>query len=444
MIFRLERLIYYLLLATFTIQLGKHFWPSFAFVDGIRVDYLSPTLYLSDIFAVILFLIFLVRTKKSMLSLLANKYFLLFVAVIILGLIQAVSKLAVLYGILKFLEFSFVAFYTANFVHFLGKDKKENMGNVLYVLVLGGLVQLLLIAFQFVGQESLGGIFYYLGERSFNVSTIGIAKFSFLGNDILRPYGSFPHPNVLAFYFFTVYFLLLPFFFTKKDIYRKVITVFLALFAVGIFLTFSRSVIVLFLLSNFAFLLWNKGFKSKITLVALTLLSLFGAVYFLVFAGRFWGTLINDLSLRFQLNQIATKLFLQNPILGVGLNNFFYHEIFFQKTITPILLQPVHNIYLLMLAQTGIAGLALVLLFLKKTVKTLKDKTGDYLFYKGLFIVFISILILGLVDHFFLTVQQGQLLTAFILGLCLSKVTGLVSVRPAQHRMRNRSYLSDR
>ena len=45
---------------------------------------------------------------------------------------------------------------------------------------------------------TLGGYFWYLGERSFYASTPGIAAVSFQGRLLLRPYATFPHPNVFG------------------------------------------------------------------------------------------------------------------------------------------------------------------------------------------------------------------------------------------------------
>src|SRR5687767_12118252 len=39
-------------------QLGIHFWPDFSSIFGIRVDYLSPTIYLTDLLVFFLILKF--------------------------------------------------------------------------------------------------------------------------------------------------------------------------------------------------------------------------------------------------------------------------------------------------------------------------------------------------------------------------------------------------
>src|SRR3989344_9415701 len=52
-------LFFYLLILFLPTQLGRHFWPNFSFVSGIRIDYLSPTLYATDIFILLIFVFWL-------------------------------------------------------------------------------------------------------------------------------------------------------------------------------------------------------------------------------------------------------------------------------------------------------------------------------------------------------------------------------------------------
>ena len=46
---KLHKTFFYLLIIFLPTQLGKHFWPDWTMVLGLRLDYLSPTLYLTDI-----------------------------------------------------------------------------------------------------------------------------------------------------------------------------------------------------------------------------------------------------------------------------------------------------------------------------------------------------------------------------------------------------------
>ena len=50
---RTEKIALFLFLLAIPTQLGRHFWPEWSRVVGIRVDYLSPTLYLVDMFWII-------------------------------------------------------------------------------------------------------------------------------------------------------------------------------------------------------------------------------------------------------------------------------------------------------------------------------------------------------------------------------------------------------
>ena len=110
-----------------------------------------------------------------------------------------------------------------------------------------------------------------------------------------------------------------------------------------------------------------------------------------------------------------------HPVFGVGLNNFLVNLPEFQKTHNSVFsLQPVHNIYLLVLAETGIIGFGAFMWLLFKTyykVKSQKLKVKSSIQNSKVLILSI-VLILGLFDHYFLTLQQGQLLLAFVLGYC--------------------------
>ena len=53
----------FLLILLLPSQLAYHFWPSWSLVYGIRVDYLSPTLYLTDLIILGLFLTSRLRVR---------------------------------------------------------------------------------------------------------------------------------------------------------------------------------------------------------------------------------------------------------------------------------------------------------------------------------------------------------------------------------------------
>ena len=61
----LSAIFFYLLILFLPTQLGKHFWPNFSYVYGVRIDYLSPTLYFTDILIIGLFLSWILESLVS-------------------------------------------------------------------------------------------------------------------------------------------------------------------------------------------------------------------------------------------------------------------------------------------------------------------------------------------------------------------------------------------
>ena len=62
---------------------------------------------------------------------------------------------------------------------------RGTFGMTLLPLFIGSMVELFLSLSQLITQHSLQGIFYFLGERAFSVSTPGIATISMFGNQVL-------------------------------------------------------------------------------------------------------------------------------------------------------------------------------------------------------------------------------------------------------------------
>lgn len=393
----IERIVFLLLLILFPIQLGKHFWPEFAFVHGIRVDYLSPTLYLTDILVFLLFLVSFVRLRSKLLRLIGSRLFLLFIASLFISFLFSEYKENSLFATIKLIEFVWVGFYCSQL-------RREDFKNVVFVLVLGSLVQISIMVLQFASQQSIGGVFYYLGERTFNATTPGIALARIGEQLVLRPYGAFPHPNVLAFYLLIVFIIALYFLQAKNFLFRIIKAIVLLTISLGICLTFSRVIIFLmFLIIGIHFWKDRRLFlmSSMLSLVALFLLST-----------RIFQSFGNDLVLRFELMVIGVIVFIKTPIVGVGLNNFFHYEILYQKTITPMLLQPIHNVYVLWIVSMGILGGVPAYLFINKLLTLAREQVS--------FILVLCLLVIGMFDHYLITLQQGQLLAAFTIGVIFS------------------------
>lgn len=412
-----EKLLFFLLLASFPIQLGKHFWPQFSFVHGIRVDYLSPTLYLSDILLLLFIVVTLPRVGKKFFFFLKKPVPLLFLAVLILStLFSYQNELSVISSV-RYISFFYFAFYLASSI------KKREVKNIIFLFSGLAVMEAILVISQFIIQHSAGGLLYFLGERSFSSSTLGIATFQMNGSLLLRGYGTFPHPNVAAFFLF-VSFVLLLFYKVKGIRFLVVKTVILVIIFLGILATFSRILI----LSSIAAVIYsqlsggkNKKGKKAASVVGITIALLL--VELLLFP-RFLNGIFKDWLYRIELLNIFGQIFIQHPLFGVGSNAYFYPESAFQKTVSPILLQPVHNIYLLWVVQTGLGGVLILILFLKRItlrLLSLLKMTKKNSLRKSAVVMMIAACIVGLFDHYLLTLQQGSLLGVFVTGLFFSK-----------------------
>lgn len=416
---KLERQVYFLLLLVIPLQLGKHFWPQFSFVEGIRLDYLSPTFYLIDLLVLALFFLAVVRIGNKFFSIIKSYLFLLVLVIILLSTLFSFNLYASLFGLLKFLEFVFIGAYTS-FVF-----TRKTIKLFFYAVSIGAVFEVILLFLQFYFQHSLNGPFYYFGERNFSPSSIGIALFQFKGFEVLRPYGTFPHPNVLGYYLWLVFVFVL--FIGRRYLGKKLRNILLFILFTGILFTFSR-ILLLILLASLIYKLFSSKNRKKISLImpGIFLLILVGSLYF----SRFSTSLIKDTMLRIDLIKISFQIFLKNPLIGVGLNNFYYYEIAFQKTLTPVFLQPVHNIYLLIMAETGILGLFALLIYMHRIFTNLRQKMANKKlysnFYKAVLVALAGSVFIGLFDHYLLTLEQGQILFSIVIGFSFARVKALM------------------
>ena len=421
---KIENALFFLTLLFAPTQLGRHFWPSFSYVLGIRTDYLSPTLYLTDILILVLFIFTIASFKPRFLPLLFKKFFWvssssLFLIFIIIGILLSKNPPAGLYGLLKLLEFIFFGVYTAHFV------TKANFKKILFVFSVGIIFESILSAAQYLAQSSIGGFFYFFGERAFNGQTPGVANASINGDLILRCYGTFSHPNVLGGYLLIgMTLILFNLESTKKQLEKILYLISLSCGTLALMLTFSRIAILLWLIILLIFLISRAGKKILRKNIAFFLIFISIVIFFIFYTpiiSRFSNFSLYDesFSQREDLLKNSLGIIKNHPFFGTGLNNFLIELAQVQKTNNVIFyLQPVHNIFLLVAAQTGILGLIYFIGFLAKTFKKAFWK-GDLINYK--IIIFFGVLILGSFDHYFLTIQQGQLLLSFILGLIWAK-----------------------
>ena len=390
-------------------QLAIHFWPNFAFVFGIRVDYLAPAIYLTDIIFVYLFVSWLGRAGWGILWKSIGKHKVFLILLFIFALINCTLSPSFTVSFIKWIkliEVSSFAFYV-----WARKDIFESRG-VLNVLF-GSLVFFSLIGIlQFVNSGTLGGIFYYLGERSFNILTPGIALGQIAGSSFLRAYSTFPHPNALSGYIVAALLILFGRYFFKPTLVK---TVGVGIIIAAFVLTISLSAFVGLVFCLITYLIINKKIIKKINATPL-LLTFFGLSLCLsVFSKTLLNSQINfsqNVGQRIELANTAGKLLTDNFLFGSGLNAFIIDSVgLVGQYSTTWLLQPVHNIYLLAISETGIIGglviYSLLFVFLTRTHKS--NRWG--------FLTIIFVMVTGLFDHYWFTLQQNLLLLGFLIGI---------------------------
>ena len=456
---------------------------------------------------------------------------------LILGISITISQKPLLsfYGFVKISEFLLVFLYMKQNIRF------TEIRTTLWLIVTGAVIQSVIGILQYFDQHSLG--FQHFGETFFTSGMKGIAEFythslisvKYLrfdeimagGKDfipIIRPYGTFPHPNLLGAFLFVGLLASISLIYAKsrqttpppvssplkgeefpslavsaeasgggwegrgrervKSISREIfLALSLILISTGLTLTFSRTVwlvtvlalVILFILSRFH---RNRVFArmetaqretgnqfylpGRLLVIILLLLIAFSTNWFLFGkqikdriypppreGARMGEVLDESIRDRQLFDSAAWREIKDNPVFGVGLRNFVvalaqipsdngmaekYPRPFMDGKLLPHLHQPAHNIYLLLLAETGILGLGAFLWVLYGILKrgwgdrpARQSPDGSSRMAGGgqekliLLTAFAGFLFLGFFDHYFLSLQQGSLLFWIVAGMLVSE-----------------------
>lgn len=427
--------LFYLLLLFLPTQLGRHFFFDFSLISGIRSDYLAPTVFLTDIIIMLMVVVWIVKNIKYPFDFAQGKqisnikyisYELRAIHIILLSVIcyllfssifVAANIWVVLYKLLKIIEFILLGFIIYRI--------RPNVLTVLTILSIDVFYTSLIAIGQFIMQKSVGGILWWLGERTFYAGTPGIATFSLpglAGRLILRPYATFPHPNVLGGFLAVT----LPIIFFVLLYYRKrcgkflyswffisflvgLVTLFLSLSRAATFVTLVGFVLVI---SGEKLLIdWAKKKNTFFLVIFYTLIIASVAIPLVLPDGSLEGQSLKE---RKELIAATLKMIEESPFIGVGLNNSIIHlRSFAIKASGVYIFQPVHNIYLLALTETGLVGF-FILLTLLMVIYHLGLKTSPIVI-----LALTQLYFLGFFDHYLLTLQQGQLLFTLFASLAL-------------------------
>ncbi|OGG22561.1 hypothetical protein A3D03_00280 [Candidatus Gottesmanbacteria bacterium RIFCSPHIGHO2_02_FULL_40_13] len=423
---KLNHILYYLLLIFLPVQLGRHFFPDFALIAGIRSDYLSPTIFLTDLLILLMLAVEVIgflQIKRGLLFTRASKSFTrnskrwyfflaLLLYLVFTSLFIAANPQAALYKLLKITEYAYL-------VSYIIRLKPKLLESILSLSV-GVYYSSVVAIWQFLAQSSIGGLFWWLGERSFNLSTPGIAKTTINGAEMLRPYATFPHPNVLGGFLAVMLPVILAIMIYHRDVLTGKLYLYLNLTLVlGLFalvFTFSRTAWVMGAFGFGLVFLADPKIVVKTARRKIILLSVLYVILLLsVLTPFILPQTIDSFKERSSFISTAFEMIRLQPVFGYGLNNFIvnFHE-FVPPTAGIYIFQPLHNMYLLIFLETGLWGLITALILFSKLY--LRSAKSDYLVFIGV----VQLLLLGLFDHYLVTLQQGQLLLTVFTSLALT------------------------
>jgi hypothetical protein len=413
-----EKIALFLLIAVIPTQIGRHFWPSWSLVAGVRVDYLSVVLYGVDL----LWLGLVVTTQLQITNYeLRIKKWLNFQNLMVLGfmvvnILVAENKGVAIYSWLRIFQWAWFFKYCF--------DNKIEVKKILGIVIPWWIIgESALGLAQMIKGGSLNGLMYWLGERRFSFSTMGVAQISVWGQGLVRSYGTFSHPNSLAGFMMVSLGLWMMYFnnfkFQISNFKLNKVWWWVVIWAgvLGVILSGSRTIWLLTLImmvASFVGIFKGKaGIKKIVGYMAIVLglfllvLSLVGVNYRTIdFLGG-WDS--DSLAKRVSLNTAAVKMWRENLMIGIGAGNFIPRLPEYQTDNQFYWFQPVHNIILLTGTEVGILGLLLILKFLISNTKFPIKKEKWWL----LALIFLS----GMVDHYWITLPQNAWLLAIVLGV---------------------------
>lgn len=415
---KLEKLVFYIFIFSIPFQtriILKTWGPNFN-------EWEAAFFYFTDVLLLCLVFSWLFRRGEFRFEK-ADWFLVLFLVFSAVSLINANVLSLGFYQLAKLFEFSLLYFYIKS-----NHKKIFRLQYAWFVLAASGIFQGTIALLQYIRQSSLG--LKYLGESLLSPEVYGVAAFKVAGDLVMRAYGTFPHPNVLAAFLFMTIYIFYALYFSDWGRERKWILFFYVPMLTGFIFTYSRLIGLLWFaggLARFLILVLKprirkthlRNYAERLIIVVSVSILIVVAVY-----------LANDEAVHSRLSfstseeaYVARSFYNKKSLesfsfFGYGAGN----HIPWLRSELPGMpaknYQPVHNIYLLILNETGILGLAAFILFmLFLSVRYLKSVSFDKLFHYSFFIAFLSFLVMGFFDHYLWSLQQGRILFWFALGV---------------------------
>lgn len=399
---KIEQLLFLLLFVLLPTQLGRHYWFIWSKINGIYVDLLSPTFYLTDLLILVL-IVFNLRPLIIQVIKYKSNYLILLIPLV--NIFFSVNPEITTYKWIELLKYIALA----TLLVFRSDIVKKYLP---ISLVIGISYTCLLALLQWLSHSSIGGIIYWFGERTFNLNSPGIAKFSIGDSGLyLRPYATFPHPNVLSGFIFISY-LIISAQKSAQTISQKALRYLLPLVVLIVLLCVSR-VVALFICLWSADRIMSRVIKNRLQI-------------YLILAGV-------TITMGYLLINIGTKQSYQDRTLliyksvdilinrpfGVGLGGYLNYSYAGSDFNDRLLTTPVHNIVLLLLSEFGLLPSMAMVFLLLRALKRQKTAVIE-IFHKlprEYITAILFIIFTGMFDHYWITINQTLLLLTVLVSL---------------------------
>jgi O-antigen ligase len=280
----------------------------------------------------------------------------------------------------------------------------------------GGIIQSYLAIMQFIFQRTwenkwLGLALHYPNDIGSAVLQAGDSE------RWLRAYGSFGWPNDLGIYLAIIFIIGLMLYNYFPKIKEKIfLSAGQLIIITGLFFSFSRAAFIALVFGLLVLFIFEKRKILKSLLAPLVLIIILFVIYLPLWQSRIIAENrleVRAISERFDQYKDFSEIFLAHPLFGVGPGNYPYALCSQQTSASPWLYQPVHNVYLFVLAEWGMVGMALciflIFLFFKEVIK--KNK--------AMLAVWGAMGVSFLFDHYFYTGYSGIVMLAIVAAISL-------------------------
>lgn len=284
----------------------------------------------------------------------------------------------------------------------------------------------------------------WLGEAFHSASILGDSVLQTGDGRFLRAYGTLPHPNMLGGMLAAAILLLIGLLASQykqpnksqSNLYSLLTTRYILLWGgliillFGLFFTFSRSAWLALAAGILFGGIWMIAAKQKRAIA--------GIIFTIIVCAAALVLIFPESLSRFSQNQSleilsvserareyddAQIIVRKKPFVGIGINQYVKELQSIYPGFPAWKIHPIHNIYLLILSELGIIGLLVFIIFIAWHLSFLKINSpaasprGEPPLIIWTASAAISLLIIGLFDHYLWTLHFGILLFWLILGI---------------------------